>query len=140
MAGGPKNLTADELNVRASIMFEARRFEEAKACAGVGLQRTDLLSNTRCLLLLNSAQALEKLGEDVAAAKAFQQAYGLKDELPPGTQARLLRALANSGVQSGVRKSIEQMPSEGNDSSAPFIARRWLWASSTSGFMQTEKS
>ncbi len=93
-AGGLKNLTADELDVRCSILRKAKRWEKARAAAGLGLQKDDLSMNTRCLLLLGRAEATEMLAKDEEARVAYLQVRDLIDQLLPETQVRAWRALA----------------------------------------------
>lgn len=94
-------LSGDELDVLCSILRKAKRWESALACAVVGLQRTGLSNNTRCLLYLGQAQALEKLGQDSASLSAYIQAYDLKEQVSPGTQVRLMRVIAGRWERSG---------------------------------------
>lgn len=86
-------LGGDELDVLCSVYRKCRRWEEALACATVGLQRSPSV-DSQCLLNLGVAECQEKLGREEAATHAYIQVYELEDQVSSGAKVRLLRALA----------------------------------------------
>jgi hypothetical protein len=95
-AGGIENLTADELDIRASIARKCRWHIEAMRCVNLALARADISDNTRVLLLIHRTKDWEMGGEAGKVASVFQEIEEIvgKGNVPVMTQVRALRAWA----------------------------------------------
>ncbi|MFH1170200.1 MAG: hypothetical protein V1704_01430 [Candidatus Vogelbacteria bacterium] len=95
-AGGIENLTADELDIRASIARKCGRHIEAMRCTNLALTRADISHNTQVLLLLYRATELQRQKLMSEAEKVFWDIEAIINQapIPEMTQVRVLRTWA----------------------------------------------
>ncbi len=94
LAGGLDLLSADQLEIRASICRQWRDYRQAEECVVLALARNGLPDNTRALLLLQQAKIHERNGREKDADMSFLQAINIAriGNLSNLTKSRIMRA------------------------------------------------
>lgn len=92
---GTKNMTADQLDVYASILFQTRIFKKrALDCVYSALGKEGLSPSTRVLLLIKGGEIHNALHDRQAASMFYREAGKIWKETPPTTQVRYCRSVA----------------------------------------------
>jgi tetratricopeptide (TPR) repeat protein len=76
-AGGVEKLTANQLDVRQSILRRARRYDEALQCISEALNHERIAMHTEALLYIGFGEISRKLRRSNDEAAAYREAEGL---------------------------------------------------------------
>ena len=100
---GLSGMTPDQLDVRASILRKARRYQAALRCIEEALRRGGRSPDTTALLEASRGEAFYALGMSAAATIAYAHALLLCDRVRPTTSVRVLKSWGAHRIRLGER-------------------------------------
>ena len=100
---GLSGMTPDQLDVRASILRKARRYQVALGCIEEALRRDGLSPDTTALLEAGRGEVLYALSRSTEATVAYNHALLMCDRVRPTTSVRVLKSWGAHRIRLGER-------------------------------------